>query len=57
MAIPPHPAFGMNNALSELGPRFGLYRDRRAETQTMYIDRIMFWNADPYGHPDWAAQP
>ncbi|MBV8398581.1 MAG: heparin lyase I family protein [Acetobacteraceae bacterium] len=34
-------------------PRFGIYRDWRAETQTIYFDKIMFWNADPSGHPDW----
>jgi len=38
-------------------PRFGIYRDRRAETQTIYFDRIMFWNADPGGNPDWGAAP
>ncbi len=37
-------------------PRFGIYRDRRAETQTIYFDRIMFWNADPTGHPDWGTR-
>src|SRR5262252_7233867 len=26
-------------------PRFGVYRDWRAETQTIYFDKIMFWNA------------
>src|SRR6266446_3068521 len=26
-------------------PRFGIYRDWRAETQTIYFDKIMFWNA------------
>ena len=36
-------------------PRFGIYRDWRAETQTIYFDRIMFWNADPAGHPDWSV--
>jgi hypothetical protein len=36
-------------------PRFGIYRDRRAETQTIYFDKIMFWNADPSGHPDWVV--
>lgn len=36
-------------------PRFGIYRDWRAETQTIYFDRIVFWNADPTGHPDWGA--
>ena len=35
-------------------PRFGIYRDWRAETQTIYFDKIMFWNANPEGHPDWA---
>jgi hypothetical protein len=34
-------------------PRFGIYRDWRAETQTIYFDKIMFWNQDPTGHPDW----
>ena len=34
-------------------PRFGIYRDWRTETQTIYFDKIMFWNADPSGHPDW----
>jgi len=34
-------------------PRFGIYRDWRAETQTIYFDKIMFWVADPSGHPDW----
>jgi Polysaccharide lyase len=34
-------------------PRFGIYRDRRAESQTIYFDKIIFWNADPSGHPDW----
>ena len=38
-------------------PRFGIYRDRRAETQTIYFDKIMFWNADPSGHPDWGLSP
>ena len=36
-------------------PRFGIYRDWRAETQTIYFDRIVFWNADPTGHPDWGV--
>jgi hypothetical protein len=36
-------------------PRFGIYRDWRAETQTIYFDRIVFWNADPAGHPDWGV--
>jgi Polysaccharide lyase len=38
-------------------PRFGIYRDWRAETQTIYFDKIMFWNADPTGHPDWTVRP
>ena len=38
-------------------PRFGIYRDWRAETQTIYFDKIMFWNADPSEHPDWRVNP
>jgi hypothetical protein len=38
-------------------PRFGIYRDWRAETQTIYFDKIMFWHADPSGHPDWGLGP
>jgi Polysaccharide lyase len=38
-------------------PRFGIYRDWRAETQTIFFDKIMFWNADPAGHPDWSMSP
>ncbi len=36
-------------------PRFGIYRDWRSETQTIYFDKIMFWNAAPAGHPDWSV--
>jgi len=36
-------------------PRFGIYRDWRAETQTIYFDRIMFWNRNPAGHRDWGV--
>jgi hypothetical protein len=36
-------------------PRFGIYRDWRAETQTIYFDKILFWNVEPAGHPDWAV--
>ena len=32
-------------------------RDWRAETQTIYFDKIVFWNAEPTGHPDWGADP
>ena len=35
--------------------RFGVYRDWRTETQTIYFDKIMFWNADPSGDPDWGV--
>ena len=35
--------------------RFGIYRDWRAETHTIYFDRIVFWDADPAGHPDWGV--
>ena len=36
-------------------PRFGIYRDWRSETQTIYFDRIMFWNQDPTSHPGWGV--
>jgi hypothetical protein len=38
-------------------PRFGIYRDWRAATQTIYFDRIMVWNANPDGHPEWRVEP
>jgi hypothetical protein len=38
-------------------PRFGIYRDWRAETQTIYFDKIMFWSANPSGHPEWRVSP
>jgi len=38
-------------------PRFGIYRDWRAETQTIFFDKIMFWNTDPAGDPDWTVSP
>jgi len=38
-------------------PRFGIYRDWRAATQTIYFDKSMFWNADPSGHLDWGVSP
>jgi hypothetical protein len=38
-------------------PRFGIYRDWRSETQTIYFDKIMFWKTDPAGHPDWSVSP
>src|SRR5438270_4469041 len=38
-------------------PRFGIYRDWRAETQTIYFDKIIFWNADPSRQPDWGVTP
>jgi hypothetical protein len=34
-------------------PRFGIYRDWRAATQTIYFDRIMVWNSNPAGHVEW----
>jgi hypothetical protein len=27
------------------------------ETQKIYFDKIMFWNADPSGQPDWGVSP
>jgi hypothetical protein len=37
--------------------RFGIYRDWRAKTPTFYFNKIMFWNADRTGHPDWSVSP
>jgi hypothetical protein len=37
--------------------RFGIYRDWRAESQTIYLDKIMFWDADPARHSDWNVGP
>jgi Polysaccharide lyase len=36
-------------------PRFGIYRDWRAESQTIYFDKIMVWNVEPTGNPDWGV--
>jgi hypothetical protein len=41
----------------DVQPRFGIYRDRRAETQTIYFENIEFWNAEPAGNPDWGVSP
>ena len=49
--------FFVRQAASNAQPRFGIYRDWRAETQTIYFDKIMFWNEDPSGHPDWQVNP
>ena len=38
-------------------PRFGIYRDWRAEAQTIYFDKIIFWNADPAGDPERSLSP
>jgi hypothetical protein len=42
---------------SNAQPRFGIYRDWRAETQAIYFDKVMFWDADPARHPDWKVSP
>jgi hypothetical protein len=36
-------------------PRFGIYRDWRAESQTIYFDKLMFWDVEPTGNPDWGV--
>jgi len=38
-------------------PRFGIYRDWRAETQTIYFSGIAFWNTDPTGSAEWGVGP
>jgi Polysaccharide lyase len=55
MGDPEHGARRNGTPFINAQPRFGIYRDWRAETQTIYFDKIMFWNADPTGHPDWGA--
>ncbi len=44
-------------AFVDVQPRFGIYRDRRADTQTIYFDNIKFWNAEPVANLDWGAGP
>jgi hypothetical protein len=53
MGDPEHGARRAGVPFINAQPRFGIYRDWRAETQTIYFDKIMFWNVDPTGHPDW----
>ncbi|HVM80413.1 MAG TPA: heparin lyase I family protein [Stellaceae bacterium] len=36
-------------------PRFGIYRDWRAETQTIYFSGISFWSTDPTGSAGWGV--
>jgi len=53
MGDPEHGARRNGMPFINAQPRFGIYRDWRAETQTIYFDKIMFWNQDPTSHPDW----
>jgi hypothetical protein len=55
MGDPEHGARRNGTPFINAQPRFGIYRDWRAETQTIYFDKIMFWNQDPTGHPDWGT--
>ena len=55
MADPDHGARRNGAPFVNAQPRFGIYRDWRSQTQTIYFDKIMFWNADPSGHPDWGV--
>ena len=57
MADPEHGARRNGAPFVNAQPRFGIYRDWRLQTQTIYFDKIMFWNADPAGHPDWSVRP
>jgi hypothetical protein len=43
--------------VANVQPRFGIYRDWRAETQTIYFSSIRFWSADPTASGDWGAGP
>ena len=57
MGDPDHGARRNGAPFVNAQPRFGIYRDWRLQTQTIYFDKIMFWNADPAGHPDWSVRP
>ena len=57
MADPDYGARRNGTPFINAQPRFGIYRDWRAEAQTIYFDKIMFWNANPEGHPDWGMRP
>ena len=57
MADPDHGARRNGAPFVNAQPRFGIYRDWRLQTQTIYFDKIMFWNADPAGHLDWRVRP
>lgn len=41
--------------IANVQPRFGIYRDWRAETQTIYFSGIRFWGADPSASGDWGV--
>jgi len=43
--------------IANVQPRFGIYRDWRAETQTIYFSGIAFWSTDPTGSAEWGAGP
>ncbi len=57
MGDPEHGTRRDGHPFIDAQPRFGIYRDWRAERQTIYFDRIVFWDADPAGHPDWGVAP
>ena len=57
MGDPEHGRRRNGAAFVDVQPRFGIYRDSRAETQTIYFDKIMFWSADPAGQVDWGVGP
>jgi len=57
MADPDYGALRDGKPFINAQPRFGIYRDWRSETQTIYFDNIMFWNANPTGDPDWIVSP
>jgi hypothetical protein len=56
MADPDYGARRNGAPFINVQPRFGIYRDWRAETQTIYFDKIMFWNANPAGYPEWSVR-
>jgi hypothetical protein len=55
MGDPEHGARRNGVPVVNVQPRFGIYRDWRAEPQTIFFDNIRFWRSNPAGHPDWSV--
>ena len=42
-----------DGAYVDVQPRFGIYRDRRAEAQGLALRDVAVWTGDPSGSPEW----